>query len=561
MTRALRPLLSSLLLGATLLHGAGCGPADDAPAKVAAHAAALIDPANPPDPPLVQIATAGTPNSSGDVPARLFLTYSRADRDRIGPTFTLHIDPTRRLTVRDDGVAPDLRADDAIFTGAFTANTISMRQYSDLLARQAALGPAPTFQGRALGPRVTQPLFDLTGFLAGRVVTLPHIFGFPGGISKGASLLVTHTSVVNDRLRTNNDPCNNTGNPNGPWTFGAQMKKLAAAAGNPDPAAFTLAWLNQWKTNQTINGWTVSARPAVQTMFIDPWPKVAGKLDLGRAPFRLLAIVNRVDLGTTPGYGVVGSAGEGRMVYGALDPKTCKPLPFTVIFEYGIQRTTCPSIRSWGKAWKDLAALGLGTPAYKAALQALTDQFTVLNQLRTNENAMNPTWRLDEFKINGKDLVRVVVAQTPDTSLNQTSTLATFINTTDSDENVPLTFLGAKFQGGASTVPSSAFFWDARGVLDQEDRRLFSLRTCNGCHAGETKTPFTHISATHPLGQQATLSGFLTGITVTSPPPGATYNDLEERAKKLDALINDDCSDLIKFPLPNILTKPPLFPH
>ena len=51
-------------------------------------------------------------------------------------------------------------------------------------------------------------------------------------------------------------------------------------------------------------------------------------------------------------------------------------------------------------------------------------------------------------------------------------------------------------------------------MTNAEARHKFSLNTCNGCHGGETQTGFLHVFPRSP-GQVSSLSGFLTGETVT----------------------------------------------
>src|SRR5262249_59164334 len=83
-------------------------------------------------------------------------------------------------------------------------------------------------------------------------------------------------------------------------------------------------WLQTWQANQTINTFNVPARPNINTQIIQPWLAASGgaSLDLGIAPFRLLAIVNRLDLRTgSGGYGgSTRNAGELRVVFGAGRP-------------------------------------------------------------------------------------------------------------------------------------------------------------------------------------------------------------------------------------------------
>ncbi len=136
------------------------------------------------------------------------------------------------------------------------------------------------------------------------------------------SLVITHLDVVEDDDRTFN-PCTGAGTPMGPWTFGHLMTQMAnQPVTGIHPSTFVLNWLNKWMGNQTVNGWTVAEREKIQTLVIDPWVAASGgphrPLNLSIAPFKLLAIVNRVDLRNNTTYGG-GDAGEGRFVFGVID--------------------------------------------------------------------------------------------------------------------------------------------------------------------------------------------------------------------------------------------------
>jgi len=238
-------------------------------------------------------------------------------------------------------------------------------------------------------------------------------------------------------------------------------------------------------------------------------------------------------------------------------------MQFTVIFEYGIEKRSCSAVQNWGQRWVNLGTMVLGSAAYNAALENITESFvranaapskpngSALNQLRTNEIALARPWELREFVIadagwNQHLLKPNTVALTPDSSLNNTPILRNYFASGIND--VPLRFptMADPFLGGASTV--SNFFWNAPNfpmtLTQAEQRQEFSLNTCNGCHTGETGTSFTHIK---PGAIPAALSGFMTGITVTdpAPPPGITitrrFNDLERRSADLDGLVNSSC--------------------
>ena len=267
----------------------------------------------------------------------------------------------------------------------------------------------------------------------------------------------------------------------------------------------------------------------MQQLVLGSWPRTAnGKLDLARAPMRLLAIVNRLDLKDLS----KGKAGEGRLVYGVLDPRGL-PMEFTVIFEYAMVANDEVQARAWADAVHALQTLPFPSEAYNAALQALTDRITVrgaqptgpngsaLIDIRTNEIALSGQWQLREFRISSETgrMVPAPVAQTPDASFNFSETLARFINANETSilaetHESPALFEDAPFQ--ASAVFNNIDFWDAPGINNPEARHKLSLNTCNGCHGGETGTPFLHVHPRAP-NEASRLSGFLTGINLQDP--------------------------------------------
>jgi len=338
-------------------------------------------------------------------------------------------------------------------------------------------------------------------------------------VDTNRSLLVTNLKVVNDPVRSA---------AGGAWHFGTLMSRMA---GKVPPSTFTLNWLNTWKTAQTINGDTAAARAGIQSLVIDPWLKASGgkTLDLKRAPFRLLAIVNRLDLRTA------GNAGEGRFIYGVVDAAG-NPTQFTVILEYGIPLANAKvgSVKGWATQWQNLSKFALGSAQYNAALQAITDTFTAananpqkpngsaLNQLRTNEIAISPNWELREFQIvSSGQLVTVTTKQSPRHALNNSAALAKFLN--DNSANVlagkhvvPAAMLGVK----SSTEVGQ---WNAPGVKP-DVRKAFAVATCIGCHQSETGTFFLHVT-NRSAGAEAGISSFVRNI------------ELPARAKDLASLI------------------------
>ena len=405
--------------------------------------------------------------------------------------------------------------------------------------------------------------------------------GIPAHVDSARELMVTDTSVVEDPTRTF-DGCSTQGTPMGAWTFGKLMTDMAnQAQTGVDPAVFVEQWLRTWETDQHALqpaplpnvSFTTKARPAIDPIVLNNWPRVNGKLDLSKAPMRLLAIVNRIDLRDNVVYGAGGNAGEGRFVFGVLNRSgsTCQVSQFTVILEYGVPIHTCQGIHGWAQQWHNLGTLALGSSAYNTALQAITDQFakagadpakpngSALDQLRTDEIALAAPWELREFHIGAADhaLHLFKVNQTPDstsgTSLLNSAAVTSFVNTDqaailNNTYAVPSTFPGAApFQGGSSA--NNIDVWRGAVAANSNDaRNKFSLGTCDACHGGETQTTFKHIEP-RQAGSPAGLSKFLIGtgtatapstFTMNDPVVAATqrsYGDLVRREQDMDTLL------------------------
>src|SRR5882672_445759 len=323
--------------------------------------------------------------------------------------------------LRDDGLGADERAGDGVFS-AFV--NFDATRYQAGLERRAALRvrEVPVFKNRILIARRKPYIPRVVRFTPGDTIPIFPSDGDPSAVDPARELMITAVSVVEDPARTY-DPCTGAGTPMGPWTFGRVMTEMAnEPATGINPSDFTLHWLQHWNTELTINSFTVFQRSfGLNDQILNPWPKLPdGRLDLAQAPFRLLAIVNRIDLRGSTAYGA-SDAGEARFVFGLL---RCNPPPpqreakeFTVILEYGIRKSACWGVRHWARQWHALGSLALGSPEYNAALQAVTDQFarrntdpskrpnrSAFNQLRTNEFAIadfpaGAFWELREFAL------------------------------------------------------------------------------------------------------------------------------------------------------------------
>ncbi len=360
----------------------------------------------------------------------------------LGPTelkeFTVPMEK-EKVTFRDDGVKPDLRGGDGIFTAQFAMDTMAaFRLHRDELdaSTRALTGDPMTSVNR--GSRDTVPAYAaLEKLRAAKVPGLenlrertravlsaedPHsaakklgvdftrepmfvvkpgrfqeanlsprlLFGIPFfppkkppiPIAEFSSLFIRDVGVVNDPVRTY-DACSNTGTPDGVWSFSHLVRELAENTG-VSPEDFVLDWLSTWESPQSVNGYSVydAVRAGqIQARVIASWQEMSGPgpLDIDKFPARLLGIVNRPDLADKIGYGKGGSAGEGRFVFGLteLSPTgVCQGMLFTVILEYTIKGGSCSSVKNWQQRWKNLDSHPVGSAAFNDLLEGLTLEFT-----------------------------------------------------------------------------------------------------------------------------------------------------------------------------------------
>ncbi|SDF96366.1 choice-of-anchor X domain-containing protein [Chitinophaga filiformis] len=527
------------------------------------------------------------------------------------------------LTLRDDGSEGDEKADDGIFSVAINEDLSALKE--DLIAIQNANVDKLNkkehlfrWSGRSatvIDNQVRESNVRNLDFDKGADIN-PDLFKLiPDPELRERSLMITDLGVIEDPTRTFN-PCTKKGNPKGVWTFSYLISQMAnTPASGISVNTFLQSWLEKWMAAQTINADNVPARTNIFNIVILPWLQASNpgaiintgnwktfNFDLSLAPFRLLAIVNRLDLRGNSGY-KISNAGEGRFVFCVLTPN-CTLLRFTTILEYGIPKSTCKELHEFAQQWWDLKALVPGTAAYNDALQKITDQFTAagtspskpngssLNQLRTNEIALARPWELREFMINKKGIFdEVTVKQEPALKFNRLSgataadqqILAKYANDSTAailaqTYQVPEieAASGVNFLGGKSQMPAPVHFWDASNVAgsgfitNDTVRHILSINTCSGCHAGEARTSVgnlindpagvPHASflqiAPQPFGTKPTLSAFLTGdpsqvdglFRVTDPagrPTGSpiqwTFNDLARRAEDLQLLLKTEC--------------------
>ncbi len=493
------------------------------------------------------------------------------------------------VILHDDGLDGDDRAGDLVFTAGLEENIDLFRQSVSNAESKLKSGGSQilSFDGRSATVETKQTLFDLASFDAFKEVTIdgsifkikPDIGIDPCDlpIDRFKSLFVTDISVTEDPVRTFN-PCTGVGNPNGAWTYKTLMTNMANfAVTGITVDSLTREWLDTWMkgtprltpgtTNPTVNTQVLDSRVHPNTpvttqattilhTVIKPWLRcasgnpnqvidslptsanywkflwrrmVAKGVDvMACAPFKLTAIVNRVDLRGNGGYaGSLSNAGEGRFVYSIIkDPKSncgnavsslTQPfVGFNIIFEYGIPINDQCELFNYQQKWRSLSDLAFGA-AFNTALEPITNVFTgvnaapgktngsALNQLRSDEIANSslltggaPFWQMREFvlpeaklnksllrntttklepmfKFNGAPLNPLNAANT----LADVTTLANFINSNTAaieannytvPDIAPASGGGTiNFQAGRADVhspsaTSTTHHWNGRGV-------------------------------------------------------------------------------------------------
>jgi len=523
-----------------------------------------------------------------------------------------------KLVLRDDGKEGDSLAGDGRFTIVLKEDTSALLQELDRLNTLLREKKSTTvFNNRILQRLPVRPekITEIDRFKKGGVLHFdPSVFVLTADPAlKDHSLVVTAPPVVEDPTRTFN-PCTGVGNPTGAWAFARLVTEMAnTPLTGIQPKDFLLKWLQTWLNDQSVNGDLIAKRPNISNI-INAWQTLSsGTFDIKFAPFKLIALVNRIDLRGNTGYGF-DNPGEGRFVFCAVDA-SChvirNPAPFMVIFEYGIPKHKCADLKAYAQQWYDLRTHTPGSAPYNAALEAITDQFTLantspakpngssINQVRTNEFALGiAPWELREFNVSGTShlLENATVKQEPQDTFNAisphanpayTQVMADFVNANTAiiEANrytIPSTAGGIHLAAGkAHTENAGVYHWDGsttpgpRFITSDSARFILSLNTCSGCHGGEGKTGnFMHVAPGGTGGTPAILSGFLTGAPpfstspffVTDPGgrPGGSprvrgFNDLERRALDLEAFVGISCTPLLRsFALARLLTFDPI---
>ncbi|MCT4664811.1 MAG: hypothetical protein N4A45_06215 [Flavobacteriales bacterium] len=386
-------------------------------------------------------------------------------------------DGSELVQLKDDGVKPDKREADGIYSVVLPQSPSSfIDQITERVSFVNNQGHIIKYTGHS-GEMLTNerlPRFDFRGFNMFQKVSLHSslldvLTACQDGtdIAKEKSLLITELKVVEDPARTYN-VVTGTGAPQGAWTFGQMMKNIAggfADEANPTPAEIT-------KVRECIKSWIKSIGSlnnsstltnATYAHIVGPWIKKANifknyhitnasgaweaqwdsfitKDDinalLANAPFKLTAIVNRLDLRENMGYSnsPVSNAGETRFIFSLVQTLDHQPFkasfnssmnissnkgkpPYqednnwnndvfqaedwrglNVILEYKNPFANRCAIKDFAIDWKNLSSytwdptdVQNGLQKYLEELQSITDQVTARNVMpnRTNGSAIS----------------------------------------------------------------------------------------------------------------------------------------------------------------------------
>lgn len=524
------------------------------------------------------------------------------------------------LLLRDDGQAPDRVAGDGVYSALVPMEALSDGD-ADPFAGALAKLPADGSAGLILPTDPRGRITDIALAAAPAVNDAATI--------KARSLMVTDVAVVNHPKYTA-DPCLSRSDSDAKkeWTIGYLLTQAANQSGsskNPSPSDFATAWLESWADGATVNGDNVQPVDTNSTRQVgketlrqwrcasgigaccvqdgheffhepaaikacndaaherDSSGKTKRPLKMNKAPFRLNAIVNRLDLRHNLSFGA-GKAGELRFVFGVLDLEQVEvrsgactnmnmirhdrgpsnpPVDIgpgfeggldTVIFEYQVKKSTSTDVKAWAKSWwslKDVDPNATGTHKndYVDKLHALTKTIvaagkgsgangSALIRIRTNDSPDDNTWQLREFAVakGGHLPAEHTIANTPnhtynDDSLTQDRLLGPWIDANEAailkqQHKVPDLLPGdtLPFVGGETTHLESDGVWGLNvddGFLICNNPEARRMFSLNTCSGCHGRE--TNTPFAHIVARNylepAELSGFLTGVNFFADQP------------------------------------------
>jgi hypothetical protein len=355
-------------------------------------------------------------------------------------------------------------------------------------------------------------------------------------IDRFKELVIVDDDVISDARSSNAK--------SGHWSFRHVVEQLAPPG--MGAAEFVSQWLETFMVPTKVNLYPVDKRESVLPLLLCPWWKqtpsnkcdadclncAAKELDFAKAPFRLMAITNRIDLRDVSS--TSDTVGEGRLAFsltnGPGDDPASEPLQMSLIFEYRLPESEGRDTRYWAERWHALAFLDTGDESFRAALQDITDSFTMrgtdpdsadrpsINQIRTNEHTFFWLWQQREFLLTESGLLVSPTDNTPDKSLNNTDELRDFLLSNKDAILQGLHVLPPTLTGGAA---DQEVVWTAD--VAEPLRSAFAKQTCNGCHLSENPSVDTSFH----------VSPFRKGVDRLSPflhnPADPTTDELARR--------------------------------
>jgi hypothetical protein len=339
------------------------------------------------------------------------------------------------------------------------------------------------------------------------------------------SVEIVHPNIVDDARASNL--------LDGAWSFRRLIENMAASSAAADTNALLRSIFEPFTADQFVDGQFLEQRGGVEGVIFNQFqiPNSSPRqFDLSKAPFRLLAVANRLDLRSAT------QGGEGRLVFGVTSSDGNGNFQgffsMTLIMEFALPlKAPLDTPAKWAAKWHELDVLDPATQsaAFATKLQEITDAFSVrnafvgrpngsaINQIRTNEIALGVPWQLREFNMASTGLMaQATTKQSPNHDLlSDSQTLRDFINqnpvlnaTNDTSFfslQMPTTFGGLLFAGGKAdqaTFPASR--WELSPTETQDTSVAvdnFGLLTCNGCHTENKKSGDVQFYQVNPTTQ------------------------------------------------------------
>lgn len=213
------------------------------------------------------------------------------------------------------------------------------------------------------------------------------------------------------------------------------------------------------------------------------WPRAEnGYLDLSRAPLRLVAISNRLDLGKAPD--AFSPAGEGRFVFaitrGPADDAASESTPATIILEYALPSTRSPA--EWAAAWHALGRLD-DRESYRRALEALTrtfaDRGSALAQVRASKQDGDHVTLYELAFDREGDISARGLRNTPRPNVESDASFQEWARANEAEIRGGRHVLPASFRADVADTGSPTV---VIAGASEDLQRAFDVGTCNGCH-------------------------------------------------------------------------------